>query len=69
MLGRRKEETASDYLQNAIDDLKKARNAAEEELGSAIDSAIDRAIEALEKLTANVEERAEKVKGRVGPTD
>lgn len=70
MLGRKKEEaTASDHLQHAIDDLKEARNAAGEELRSTIDSAIDRAVEALEKLTANVEERAEKLKERVGPSD
>ena len=58
MLGRKKEATASDYLQHAIDDLKEARKAAEEELGSTIDAAIDRAVEALEKL-----------KERVGPSD
>jgi uncharacterized protein YjbJ (UPF0337 family) len=73
MLGHKKEATeeatASDYLQNAIGDLKEARKAAEEEFGSAIDSAIDRAVEALEKLTANVEERAEKLKERVSPSD
>ena len=52
MLGHKK--SASDHLQDAIDDLKQARDATEEDLGSAIDVAIDKAVEALEKLKERV---------------
>jgi hypothetical protein len=52
MLGHKK--TASDHLQDAINDLKEARNATEEDLGTTIDAAIDKAVEALEKLKQRV---------------
>ena len=52
MLGHKK--SASDHLQDAIDDLKQARDATEEDLGATIDVAIDKAVEALEKLKERV---------------
>ena len=64
--GHKEEETAATHLEHAIDDLKEARSAAEEELRSAIDTAIDRAVEALEQVTSSVEERAQQLKDRVG---
>jgi uncharacterized protein YicC (UPF0701 family) len=58
------EQTAIDYLERAVDDLKQAGQDAGDEVRSAIDSAIGRAREALEDLRAGAGERAERFRSR-----
>ncbi|MGH2577003.1 MAG: hypothetical protein ACRDG9_04505 [Actinomycetota bacterium] len=58
------EQTAVDYLEHAVEDLKQAGQEAGEEVRSAIDSAINRTHEALEDLRSGAEERAEKIRTR-----
>jgi len=56
--------SAADHLEDALEDLNTARQSAQEELRSSIDSAISRAREALEDLRADTEERAENLRTR-----
>ncbi len=71
MLGRKHEtteeveKTASEHLETALDELKKASQQAQEELRAKIDSAISRAREALDDVRSKVEDRAEDVKESV----
>ena len=58
------EQTAVDYLEHAVEDLKQAGQEGGEEVRSAIDSAINRTREALEDLSSAAEERAEKIRTR-----
>ncbi|MGA6947478.1 MAG: DUF1918 domain-containing protein, partial [Solirubrobacterales bacterium] len=58
------EQTAVDYLEHAVEDLKQAGQEGGEEVRSAIDSAINRTREALEDLRSAAEERAEKIRTR-----
>ena len=53
------EQTAVDYLEHAVEDLKQAGQEAGEEVRSAIDSAMNRTREALDDLRSGAEERAE----------
>jgi F0F1-type ATP synthase membrane subunit b/b' len=56
--------SSADYLEKALEDLNQARQHAEEELRSVIDSAIGRAREALDELRSDAEDRAESLKAR-----
>jgi uncharacterized protein YicC (UPF0701 family) len=58
------EQTAVDYLEHAVEDLKQAGQEAGGEVRSAIDSAITRTREALEDVRSGAEERAEKIRAR-----
>ena len=57
-------DTAADHLEDALDDLNSARQSAQYELRSSIDSAISRAREALDDLRSDTEERAENLRTR-----
>jgi vacuolar-type H+-ATPase subunit H len=59
-----REVSAAKHLEDAVDDLNEARQSAQEELRSRIDSAISRAREALDDLRSDTEERAESVRSR-----
>ncbi len=56
---------AADHLEDALEDLNKARETAQEELRTSIDSAISRAREALDDLRSDTEDRAESLRERV----
>ncbi len=56
--------SAADHLEDALDDLNRARQSAQDELRSSIDSAISRAREALDDLRSDTEERAENLRTR-----
>lgn len=58
------EKTAAEYLESAVEDLNQARQEAQEEARSTIDSAIGRARDALDDLRANADERAENLRTR-----
>jgi uncharacterized protein YicC (UPF0701 family) len=58
------EQTVTDYLEHAVEDLNEARQQAGEEVRAAIDSAISRSREALDDLRGDAEERAEKLRSR-----
>lgn len=62
--GEEGKQTAVDYLERAVEDLNQARQEAQADVRSMIDSAVDRTREALEDLRANAEERAEKIRTR-----
>jgi uncharacterized FlaG/YvyC family protein len=55
---------AAEHLEDALEDLNNARQSAQDELRSSIDSAISRAREALEDLRSDTEERAESLRMR-----
>jgi ElaB/YqjD/DUF883 family membrane-anchored ribosome-binding protein len=59
-----REVSAAQHLEDALDDLNEARQSAQEELRSRIDSAISRAREALDDLRSDTEERAESLRSR-----
>jgi uncharacterized protein YicC (UPF0701 family) len=56
------EKTAAAYLEDALEDLKEARQEVTDELRTTIDSAISRAREALDQARSDVEGRAEHLK-------
>lgn len=56
------QQTAVDYLEHAVDDLHQARQEAQEEIRSSIDSAISRAREALDEVRSDASDRAEKLR-------
>ena len=56
------EQTAVDYLEHAVEDLKQAGQEAGEDVRSAIDSAISRTREALDDLRSGAEDRAERLR-------
>jgi F0F1-type ATP synthase membrane subunit b/b' len=56
--------SAAEYLENALEDLNKARKDATDDLRSMIDSAISRSREALDHLRVDAEDRAEHLKER-----
>jgi uncharacterized protein YicC (UPF0701 family) len=56
------EKTAATYLEDALEDLKEARQEVTDELRTTIDSAISRAREALDQARSDVEGRAEHLK-------
>ena len=58
------EQTAIDYLEHAVDDLRQAGQEAGDEVRSAIDSAISRTREALDDLRSDASDRAERLRGR-----
>ena len=58
------EQTAVDYLEHAVEDLKQAGQEAGGEVRSAIDSAMNRTREALDDLRSGAEERAERLRSR-----
>jgi len=58
------EQTVADYIEHAVDDLNQARQAAGEEVRSAIDSAISRSREALEDLRSDAQDRADNLRQR-----
>lgn len=64
MADEQSEQTAIDYLEHAVDDLKQAGQEAGDEMRSAIDSAISRTREALEDLRTDAGERAESLRSR-----
>ncbi len=55
---------AADHLEEALEDLNKARQSAQEEVRTSIDSAITRAREALDDLRSDTEDRAESLRKR-----
>lgn len=71
MLGRKHaktegiEKTATQHLETALDELKKASGQAQEELRGKIDSAISRAGEALDDVRSKTGDGAEDIKERV----
>ena len=58
------EQTAVDYLEHAVEDLKQAGQEAGQDVRSAIDSAMHRTREALEDMRSGAGERAEKIRTR-----
>ena len=60
----KKDVSAADHLEDALEDLNSARTSAQDELRSSIDSAISRAREALDDLRSDTEERAENLRTR-----
>ncbi|HEY1238755.1 MAG TPA: hypothetical protein VGE91_10480 [Solirubrobacterales bacterium] len=59
-----REISAAQHLEDAVDELNKARQTAQEDLRSRIDSAISRSREALDDLRSDTEERAEDLRSR-----
>ncbi len=59
-----REVSAAQHLEDALDDLNQARQSAQEDLRSRIDSAIGRARDALDDLRSDTEERAESLRTR-----
>jgi uncharacterized FlaG/YvyC family protein len=55
---------AADHLEDALEDLNSARQTAQEEIRTSIDSAISRAREALDDLRSDTEDRAESLRKR-----
>ena len=58
------EQTAVDYLEHAVEDLKQAGQESGQDVRSAIDSAISRTREALDDLRSGAEDRAERLRSR-----
>ena len=56
--------SAADHLEDALEDLNKARQSAQDELRTRIDSAITRAREALDDLRSDTDKRAEGLRSR-----
>ena len=58
------DQTAADYVEHALDDLKQARQGAQAEMRAAIESAAERTREVLHDLKGDVTERAEELRTR-----
>jgi uncharacterized protein YicC (UPF0701 family) len=59
-----REVSAAQHLEDALDDLNQARQSAQDELRSRLDSAISRASDALDDLRSDTEDRAESLRSR-----
>jgi uncharacterized protein YicC (UPF0701 family) len=59
-----REVSAAQHLEDALEDLNQARQTAQDDLRSRIDSAITRSREALDDLRSDTEERAENLRSR-----
>jgi ElaB/YqjD/DUF883 family membrane-anchored ribosome-binding protein len=59
-----REKSASDYLEDAIKDLDRARHDVADDMRSMIDSVIDRSREVLDQMRSDAGDRAERLKER-----